>query len=52
MSGKLRFRKIILNIFLGISGMIFGALFMITGLLIFIVDVLFQGIEKIFVHLV
>lgn len=52
MSKKLWFRKIMLNILLGIGGMIFGALFMVTGLLIFTIEVLFQGIEKIFVHLI
>lgn len=45
------FRKFVFNILLGIGGMIFGALFIITGLLIFAVEVLFQGIGKIFIHL-
>lgn len=44
--------KIMFNILLGIGGMIFGALFMITGLLIFTVEILFQGIEKILIHLI
>lgn len=51
MNKKTWFRKIILNIFLGIGGMIFGALFMATGLLIFTVEILFQGLEKILIYL-
>ena len=47
MSKKSWFR----NIFLGIGGMIFGALFMVTGLLIFTVEILFQGLEKILICL-
>lgn len=45
-------KKFILNILLGISGAIFGALFMITGILMFSIEILFQGIEKICTYLI
>ena len=52
MDKKSWFKKIISNILLGISGMLFGALFMITGLFILTIEVLFQGIGKIISHLI
>ncbi len=52
MKKKLWIKKFVLNILLGISGAIFGALFMITGILIFTVEILFQGLEKICTYLI
>lgn len=44
-------KKIIYNFLLGISGVVFGSVFMIVGFLMFILDFLFQGIEFMFSHL-
>lgn len=44
-------KKIVLNFLLGISGIIFGGVFMIAGILMFALDFLFQGLEVIFSHL-
>lgn len=44
-------KKIAWNFLLGISGMIFGGVFMVTGLLMFILDFLFHGLEIIFSQL-
>lgn len=48
---KLRIKKVMQKLLLGISGIIFGALFMITGLLMFTIEVVFQGMEIIFANL-
>lgn len=52
MKKKLWIKKFVLNILLGIGGAVFGALFMITGILIFTVEILFQGLEKIYTYLI
>lgn len=48
---KLWVRKFMLKLLLGIGGMIFGALFMVIWLLIFTIEVVFQGMEIIFANL-
>ncbi len=48
---KLSVKKFMLKLLLGIGGMIFGALFMATWLLIFTIEVVFQGMEIIFANL-
>ena len=48
---KLWVRKFMLKLLLGIGGMIFGALIMVIWLLIFTIEVVFQGMEIIFANL-